>query len=147
MKELDRIKNLVRESGYKLTPQRIATLKTIIQNKEKHLSTDEIFMKVKKSHSSIGLATVYRTILLLDELNILTKHNFYDGKYRYELNDIDEDHHHHHLICNNCGKVFEVEDLLDELEQKIEQNYQFKISNHNVQFYGFCNPCEAKPKI
>lgn len=144
MKDLDKIKNLVRESGHKLTPQRIVTLKTIIQNKEKHLSTDEIYAKVKKMYSDIGLATVYRTILLLDELNILTKHNFDDGKYRYELNNLEENHHHHHMICNNCGRVLEVEDLLEELEHKIEKNYKFKITNHNVQFYGYCSQCNSK---
>ncbi|HOB20684.1 MAG TPA: Fur family transcriptional regulator [Candidatus Atribacteria bacterium] len=142
MDDMERIKNLVKDKGYKLTPQRKATLETILQNAGRHLSTEEIFWEVKKICPDIGLATVYRTILLLDELNILDKHNFEDGRYRYELNHPDQDHHHHHLICNKCGKVFEVEeDLLEDLEHKIEQNFNFRITNHKVQFFGYCSNC------
>ncbi len=142
MDDMERIKNLVRDKGYKLTPQRKATLETILKNTGRHLSTEEIFWEVKKICPDIGLATVYRTILLLDELNILDKHNFEDGRYRYELNHPDQDHHHHHLICSKCGKVFEVEeDLLEDLEHKIEHNFNFKITNHKVQFFGYCSEC------
>ena len=141
MKHIDKIKNLVMENGYKLTPQRLATIEIILKNKDKHLTTEEIFTEVKKAYPNIGLATVYRTILLLDELKILTKHNFDDGKYRYELNDSSESHHHHHLICSKCSRVLEVEDLLTDLEEKIEKTYKFKITNHNLQFFGLCDRC------
>jgi Fur family ferric uptake transcriptional regulator len=57
----------------------------------------------------------------------------------------DEHHRHHHLVCNNCGKVIEVEaDLLDDLEHLIENKHSFKIMDHSVKFYGLCSECVEK---
>ncbi|HHZ12732.1 MAG: Fur family transcriptional regulator [Caldicoprobacterales bacterium] len=136
------LKMALKKNGYKLTSQRKATLKTILENQGKHLSTEEIFVKVRESNPQIGLATVYRTLLLLEELGILIKHNFEDGRYRYELSHPEQDHDHHHLICLKCGEVSEVkEDLLDSLEDIIDRNYGFKVANHKVKFYGYCKKC------
>ena len=140
--ELNRIKQEFKSKGYKLTPQRRATLEVIFKNKGKHMSAEEVFLEVKKLCPEIGLATVYRTILLLEEMQVLQKHNFADGRNRYELTN-PEEHHHHHLICNKCGKVIEVEeDLLDDLENKIQIEYQFQIEDHRVQFTGYCLNCK-----
>jgi len=82
-------------------------------------------------------------MLLLEDLGILYKHNFQDGRNRYELNHPDEDHHHHHLICLKCGNVYEVEDdLLEHLEEEVENKYHFNIVNHQVKFYGYCSKCQ-----
>src|SRR5665647_488206 len=140
--EMNRIKELVKAKGYKLTSQRRAILDIILKNEGKHMSTEEVFLEVKKVYPEIGLATVYRTMLLLEEMQVLLRHNFDDGRNRYEYNHPEEDHHHHHLICKKCGKVFEVEeDLLEELEIKIEQKYKFKVMDHKVQFMGYCSEC------
>ena len=139
---MNRIKELVKAKGYKLTSQRRAILDIILKNEGKHMSTEEVFLEVKKVYPEIGLATVYRTMLLLEEMQVLLRHNFDDGRNRYEYNHPEEDHHHHHLICKKCGKVFEVEeDLLEELEIKIEQKYKFKVMDHKVQFMGYCSEC------
>ena len=136
--ELNRIKQEFKSKGYKLTPQRQATLEVIFKNKGKHMSVEEVFLEVKKLCPEIGLATVYRTILLLEEMQVLQNIHFADGRNRYELTN-PEEHHHHHLICNKCGKVIEVEeDLLDDLENKIQIEYQFQIEDHRVQFTGYC---------
>ncbi|HHU79102.1 MAG: Fur family transcriptional regulator [Caldicoprobacterales bacterium] len=138
--EMNRIKEMIRAKGYKLTPQRRATLDVILRNEGKHMSTEEVFQEVKKTCPEIGLATVYRTMLLLEEAQILQRHNFDDGKNRYELKHPDEDHHH--LICKKCGKVIEVEDdLLEDLESKIQEKYSFRIEEHKVQFTGLCTEC------
>ena len=142
--KMKEIKELVREKGYKLTPQRRATLDVILNNEGKHMSAEEVYLEVKKQCPEIGLATVYRTMLLLEEMDILLKHNFDDGRNRYELNHSDEDHNHHHLICQKCGTVLEVEeDLLESLESNIEKKYQFKVIDHNVRFVGYCNDCRC----
>ncbi len=140
--EMKRIRELVKVKGYKLTPQRRATLDVILQNEGKHMSTEEVYLEVKKQCPEIGLATVYRTVLLLEEMQVLQKHNFDDGRNRYELNHPEEDHQHHHLICKGCGVVIEVEeDLLDSLEHNIEKKYDFTIVNHKVRFIGYCGQC------
>ena len=136
------LKDVLREKGYRFTKQRRATVDAIIANQGKHMSAEEIYLEVKKTCPEIGLATVYRTMLLFEEAGMLNKHNFDDGRNRYELNNPEEDHHHHHLVCIKCGNVTEVEeDLLDLLEQKIEKQHQFEIVDHKVKFTGYCNNC------
>lgn len=143
--EMEKLKQQLKVEGYKLTPQRRAVLDVIIANEGKHLSTEEIYDIVKADCPEIGLATVYRTLQLLEKMDVVCKMNFDDGCNRYELVHNDEDHQHHHLVCVNCGCVQEVEDdLLDTIEQKIEGNYNFKITNHNVKFFGYCSKCQEK---
>ncbi len=68
-------------------------------------------------------------------MGVIYKLDLEDGCSRYELAHDDEEHRHHHLVCNKCGKVFEVEaDLLDELEEEIETKYGFEILDHTVKF-------------
>jgi Fur family ferric uptake transcriptional regulator len=141
--EMNRIKAMIKAKGFKLTPQRRATIDVILKNEGKHMSTEEVYVEVKKSCPEIGLATVYRNMMLLEEIGVLQKHNFDDGRNRYEINHPDEDHHHHHLICKKCGRVSEVEeDLLDDLEERIQEKYNFVVDDHRVQFLGHCKMCE-----
>lgn len=134
----------LKRKGYKFTPQRKAILDVVTENTGKHLSSEEIYDFVKVKSPEIGLATVYRTVQLLVELEVLSKLNLDDGFVRYELDDHDEDqHHHHHLICSECGKIIEVkEDLLDSLENEIESKYAFQIKDHKLKFFGLCETCQ-----
>lgn len=139
--EFEILKKRLREKGFKLTPQRKSILDVIIANEGKHLSAEEIYELVRINCPDIGLATVYRTMQILDEIGLVYKHNFDDGRSRYEFNQ-DEDHQHHHLICMNCGKVVEVEeDLLEQLEHEVESKYNFSVTNHNLKFFGYCSQC------
>jgi len=139
--EFSSYKEKLKSAGYKLTPQRIAIIDAISSNKGKHLNTEEIYDIVKQRNPEMGLATVYRTLQLLEDLEVVSSINLEDGCIRYELYRTGE-HNHHHLICSKCGEVIEVEgDLLDELEDKIEKEYHFKIVDHKLKFYGFCSKC------
>lgn len=140
--EINKLKEDLKKKGYKLTPQRRAIVDTLIEKEGKHLTVEEIYDYVKVQCPEIGLATVYRTILLLEEMGIIYKLDLNDGCSRYELVHEDELHRHHHLICSKCGTVIEVEgDLLDSLEDKIETQYKFKIEDHSVKFFGLCENC------
>lgn len=140
--EEQKLKNDLKQKGYKLTLQRRAILDIIVKSEGKHLTAEELYDEVKKECPEIGLATVYRTLQLLEEMKILSKLDIGDGSSRYELIHEDENHQHHHLICNNCGKVIEVKgDLLESLEHNIEEKYDFKVLNHSVKFYGLCSEC------
>lgn len=138
-------KEKLKEKGCKLTLQRRSVLDVLIKHCNEHLSTEEIYDMVKENYPEIGLATVYRTVQLFEEMGIVDRLNFDDGCSRFELASEDTVHHHHHLICESCNKVYEVEnDLLDEIEKEIEKKYKFKIHDHNVMFYGICRDCEQK---
>ena len=139
------LKQKLKESGYKYTGQREAVLDSLVQCAGKHVSTEELFNFVKVEHPEIGLATVYRTLILLDKLKLVHKLDFDDGFSRYELVRPNEDHRHHHLICELCGNVSEVEDdLLDSLEEQILIKNGFLDKNHRVKFYGLCSNCRKQ---
>lgn len=143
--DFEALKEELKKKGYKLTPQRRAIVDTIIDSEGEHLTAEEIYDKVKKICPEIGLATVYRTVLLLEELSVISRLDLNDGCSRYELFHKDEMHRHHHLVCNICNKVQEVQDdLLEDLEAKIEGQYNFKIMDHSLKFYGICDECQKK---
>lgn len=136
------LSSLLKEKGCKLTPQRQVILDIIINCNEKHLSVEEIYDMVKKNNPDIGLATVYRTMLLFNKIGIVHKLDLDDGLGRYELNRHASTHRHHHLICTSCNAVIEVEqDLLESLEQQILLEHGFIVKDHRVKFYGICSKC------
>ncbi len=139
------VKKLLKEKGLKVTAQRLAVLETVASRPEEHLTAEEIFTLVKVSCPDIGLATVYRTIQLLNELGLIDRISFDDGAVRYEIGsapDREQKHRHHHLICRRCGRVFSFqEDLLEELEAKITATTGFAVVNHEVKLYGYCREC------
>lgn len=133
----------LQEKDYKLTPQRQMVVQVLLDNTGKHLSAEEIYQSVKGDNPDIGLATVYRTLELLSDLDILQKIDFGDGRCRYEFHE--DTHHHHHLICTTCGRVEEFgEDLLDSLEAQVSRQSGFRVTDHQVKFYGYCRDCQGK---
>ncbi len=142
IREFEYLREKLKEKGFKLTPQRRAILDIILETEGKHLSAEEIYDLVKVKCPDIGLATVYRTMQMFEEVGLVYKHNFDEVRSRYEINHHNEYHQHHHLICVGCSRVIEVEeDLLEQLESGIEKKYNFEISNHNVKFFGYCEKC------
>lgn len=135
----------LQKRGYKYTNQREDVLRILLDNKESHLSCEEVHGIVSRESKDVGIATVYRTLQLFERLGIVYRINFDDGVSRYELNLGNENHHHHHLICMECGSVTEVKlDLLEALEDEIEKEEGFLIRDHNVKFYGICKNCKNR---
>jgi len=131
---------------YKLTPRREHILQVFLDNKDKHLSAEEIYNLVKKKAPDVGLATVYRTLELFLDFDVIHSIDFGDGRKRYEFGQGEgEKHHHHHLICTRCGKIQEVtEDLLEELEARVNQAYDFIITDHQLKIFGYCKECSGE---
>lgn len=118
----DRFKDLLKEKGFKMTRQRLVVLEVLAENPEQHLTAEEIYERVKVENPDIGLATVYRTVQLLLELELIDRINLDDGFIRYEIGSIEEKEHHryHHLICMRCGKVSAFQDdMLEALESGV----------------------------
>ncbi len=142
----EEFRQLLKEKGLKVTNQRLRVLEAIASCPEEHLTAEEIFELVKVDYPEIGLATVYRTIQLLNELHLIDRINFDDGFVRYEMGSAPnhgQKHHHHHLICKKCGKVISFrDDLLEELEEKIAETTGFSVVNHEVKLYGYCKECK-----
>jgi len=140
-----------RGCGYRLTIGREAIL-DIMSKSKGHLSAEDIYMKVHPKYPNIGLTTIYRTLDVLASLGLVFKFDFGDRRARYELAEGPKGtHHHHHLICTNCNRVIDYTDFIDEevellnqTEKGLNRKYDFKITNHLIQFYGLCNTCVKK---
>ncbi|HSH25601.1 MAG TPA: Fur family transcriptional regulator [Massilibacterium sp.] len=144
---IEKIKKQLHAQSYKLTPQREATVRVLLENETDHLSAEDVYLLVKEKAPEIGLATVYRTLELLTELKVVDKINFGDGVSRYDLRKEGADHFHHHLVCLECGAVEEIEeDLLGEVEKVVEKEFQFLVKDHRLTFHGICKHCQNKNK-
>ena len=125
--------------GVKLTEQRKIIAKVISESKElywesDHPDVDELYKRVSKIDSKISIATVYRTVKLLEESGILTKHDFKGGKARYE--QINESHHDH-LIDIKTGEIIEfVDEEIEILQKKVADKYGYSLVDHKLELYG-----------
>ena len=125
--------------GVKLTEQRKIIAKVISESKElygesDHPDVDELYKRVSKLDSKISIATVYRTVKLLEESGILTKHDFKGGKARYE--QINESHHDH-LIDIKTGEIIEfVDEEIEILQKKVADKYGYSLVDHKLELYG-----------
>lgn len=138
---MDSIRQKFHDRDCKLTPQRQKILKVFIDNVEKHLSAEDVYEILKRKYPDIGLATVYRTLDLLADMDVLQRMDFGDNRSRYEFTQ-NEVHHHHHLICTRCGTVTEfADDLLDSLEDAISTHSGFEVVDHQLKFFGYCKKC------
>ncbi|MCM8817849.1 MAG: transcriptional repressor [Candidatus Omnitrophica bacterium] len=139
--------------GFRTTQARQVIL-DVFYNCKEHLSAEDIYLKIHKKYPGISLTTVYRTLEILNRLGIIEKHDFGDGRARYELaHHLCKKGHHHHLVCSGCGKVIDYDDLVDKetdfiktIEEHLSKRYRFKITGHLVQFFGMCPECSKKGK-
>lgn len=137
------VRALLKEKNLRLTPQREAVLK-ILLDCEEHLTAEDIYDRTRAEYPEIGLATIYRALELFEELGLVSKLDFGDGGRRYEP-ALGKDHHH--LICIDCGQIAEFnEDLLGQLHETIARESGFLILNHSLRFFGYCSKCKDKHK-
>ena len=115
-----------------MTGQRRVILKTLEQS-EDHPSVDSVFERAKKVDASISLATVYRTLSLLEEMDIIVKREFNETFARYDINT----EHHHHLIDMESGEVIEFKnDELEKLKITIAKELGYELLDHRLDLYG-----------
>ena len=138
---IDELKKIVKLKGLKYTEQREIVLSVLLDAQD-HLTAEEVYNEIKKEHtdSNIGIATVYRALSFLEEVDLITSIAFgTDGK-KYESN---AKSHHDHLICTNCGKIIEfIDDEIEKRQDKIAKKNKFKITSHSMQLYGTCETCQ-----
>lgn len=127
------------DKNLKMTPQRRLILDTFLKQKG-HLSSEELYSRVKKRDSSVGQATVYRTLKLMYESGLIEPLDFADGVTRYEMS-YGEDHHDH-LICERCGKNIEIlDEVIENRQEELAEEHGFKLLRHRMYLYGVCSDC------
>jgi Fur family ferric uptake transcriptional regulator len=128
------------EKGIRMTEQR-KVIAGIIGSADDHPSVEEVYFRSNKIDSKISLATVYRTVKLLEEEGVIEKHDFGDGKARYEEST---EQHHDHIINVRTGEVIEfVNNEIEKLQEKIAAEHGFELVDHRLEL--FCVPL-AKTK-
>jgi Fur family peroxide stress response transcriptional regulator len=138
----NRIEELItqlRQSGMRLTPQRLVVLKALIDSQE-HLSAEEIYERIHVEYPMIGLATVYKTIAILKEMGEVRELNLGNESARYDGSGKAP---HPHFICNQCGSIFDIEDdSLVDLSKNVAEKTGYQITNYRLDFFGICPECQ-----
>ena len=130
----------LKERGYRLTPQRLMVLEAL-HEAEGHISAPDIFSRVRAKYPYVNKSTVYRTLQLLKELDLVTETEL-DGDTLY-YHQADKGHHHH-LICQKCGQAVEIdEDVFATLESTLREKYNFSADLKHLALRGHCLKCQA----
>ncbi len=135
----DTIEEKCLSKGVKLTDQRRIIVRVLSESKKTygesdHPDVDELYNRVSRIDPKISIATVYRTVKILEENGILVKHDFKAGKARYE--QIQESHHDH-LIDVKTGEIIEfVDEEIEKLQKKVAEKYGYKLVDHKLELYG-----------
>ncbi|ACZ11613.1 Fur family transcriptional regulator [Sulfurospirillum deleyianum] len=141
---LSTFKELLKENKLKFTKQREVILKTLYEQNE-HFTPEDlyIYLKTKYPELNIGIATVYRTLNLLEESLMVTSISFGVAGKKFELANKP---HHDHMICKSCGLIIEFQnDKIEQLQLDIAKAHNFHITSHLMQLRGLCEKC-AKEK-
>src|SRR6266702_5117668 len=129
----------ITRKGLKSTRQRDIILDVFLSS-ERHMSIEELYLKLRAKHPSIGYATVYRTLKLFAEAGIARETHFGDGQTRYEHLLAGE--HHDHLVCTRCGTIVEFEnETIERLQAEVAERHGFFIETHKLELYGACEKC------
>jgi len=114
----------------------------IIRQAEGHLDADEIYQQARQKSPSISLSTVYRSLQLFKESELIEEHQF-DGMRRYY--ESTPRSKHHHLVCLGCGRIFEFKcPSTERLKSKITREEGFKVTDAEVRLAGYCPECQQR---
>jgi Fur family transcriptional regulator, peroxide stress response regulator len=131
----------LKKRGFRITPQRHAIIK-ILAVSQGHPTAEQVYEKVREQFPTTSLATVYKTISLLKELNEVLELGFPDGSNRY---DGAKPFPHPHVICTKCQKIMDPEpEGFDDLKLEISQKTGYEILYHRLDFFGLCPECRRK---
>jgi len=130
----------LKEKGYRLTPQRMMVLEALHQA-EGHITAPEIYGRVRANYPWVNKSTIYRTLELLKELDLVTETELGGDKLYYHHADKG---HHHHLVCQKCGRTIDLdENLLTPLEDTLRRKYHFQADLRHLAIHGHCLRCQT----
>ncbi len=126
------------EKGYRLTPQRIMVMEAI-EHSENHISAEEIYAQVFQRYPHVNISTIYRTLNLLESLGLVTQTDLGGGRVRYHPAERGK---HHHLVCQNCGKITDLEEsVLAPLKSSLRREFEFEADLSHLAIFGRCRAC------
>ncbi|MCI4405895.1 MAG: transcriptional repressor [Sulfuricurvum sp.] len=144
-KLLNDFKQLLKANGLKFTIQREVILE-MLYNSDEHLTPEGLHHLIQQKYPELGtgIATVYRTLSLLEDSDMVTSLSFGAQGKKYELGAKD---HHDHIICTSCGTITEfVDEEIEHRQKEITENLGFVMQEHSMQIYGICKNCQTTKK-
>lgn len=138
---LEKFQTILKENTLKFTKQRELVLKFLYEN-DGHFTPEDIYNLLKKENPdiNIGIATVYRTLTLLESSHIASSISFGIQGKKYELG---LKKHHDHLICTKCGDIIEFYDeTIEERQEDIAKKFNFQMTDHTMKIIGLCEKCQ-----
>lgn len=137
------VTTLLREKGFKVTPQRLAIYK-VLYNTQEHPSAEMIFNQLQPHYPTMSLATVYKTIEILKEIGLVQILNVGEDSFRYDANV----ENHPHIRCAVCKRVDDIFGIdADAFIQQISSKTAYQVTGQQFYFYGICPQCQAKAKM
>jgi len=134
--------DFLKKKGLKTTRERTALFEEIFST-HRHFDADDLVMRMREKGMKISRATVYRTLELLTECNLVGRVRLNEEKYRYERLHMGE--HHDHLVCTSCGKIVEfIEPRIEKLQDVVCEKYGFLATSHSHQIRGLCTACQKR---
>jgi Fur family transcriptional regulator, ferric uptake regulator len=144
LNEFDLFKDFLRQQSLRWTPQRKMILEVFLSF-EGHVEIDSLYDKIRAHHPDLGIATLYRTLKLLTDCELVEAHSFQNGKKTYER--IFRMRHHDHLICTQCRETTEFEHpLIEKYQIEICETYGFTLKSHKMELLGICKNCILRNK-
>ena len=127
--------NLLRESGLKVTPQRLGILS--LMDRYGHISVDDMYSEIKKEFASISLATMYKNVHAMQEAGLIKEVKTPQQKSRFEIVKAP----HGHLLCEKCGDFTDIEIEMATLLNEVSQASRYRVHDTNLVFSGICPSC------
>ena len=131
---------LLRDRGYRLTPQRMMVLEAI-ESSDDHISAEEIHSQAHAKYPYLNISTVYRTLELLKELGLVAETDLGGGRYLYHPVG---KAYHHHLVCRQCGRVRDIDvSAFGQLREELARRYGFDADFEHMAVFGTCKDCRG----
>ena len=131
-------------AGYRLTEPRRAVA-TLIAGRDGHFTAADLEEDARARHLPIGRATIFRALDLFTELEVVERVDLPDGGHAYVPC---EPVHHHHVICTNCGRATEIEDVgIEALLEAVKRETGYDVSSHRLELFGLCPICQAEAGV
>ena len=140
MKNIEEAISRFRQKGYKITPQRRAIFKILVNN-DTHPNAEAIYQEMKNIMPDISITTVYSTLKELNETGAIDAvHNVGGDSSRYDPNT----ENHHHLYCQHCHRIIDLEIDFKDVKLSKKTSLGFKIIKKQITFFGYCSDCQKR---
>ena len=126
----------LKDAGLKATQPRLKILSILEQNRERHMSAEDVYRALMAAGDDLGLATIYRVLTQFELAGLVIRHHFAEG---YAVFELDSGEHHDHIVCIDCGKVIEfIDNTIERRQIKIAKEHGYRLADHSLVLHAHC---------